>query len=80
MQLRSLALLALLCVGKGSQVGKSDLSLVIASQDLPEKASTPFSTLEDAVPDVLKIGSKEINGIKASVGAYADNDDVESFS
>lgn len=79
MKLIQWALVALsLLEGAALGRGKSDLSLVIGSQELPiSKEASTLPNLEDVVPDVLKANS--VNGIEASLGAYADNDDVESF-
>mmetsp|Transcript_9353 Transcript_9353/g.17271 ORF Transcript_9353/g.17271 Transcript_9353/m.17271 type:complete len:93 (-) Transcript_9353:62-340(-) len=92
MQLRALALLAFVAgFGSAASVesirGKSDLSLVLASKDLPKDANSLLGALPDgkdpvaAVADVLGSAvDKKVNGIEALIGANADNDDVESFS
>ena len=48
------------------------------AQELPQRAAA-VASLRDALPDVMAKAAKEVNGIEATMGAYADNDDVESF-
>mmetsp|Transcript_449 Transcript_449/g.841 ORF Transcript_449/g.841 Transcript_449/m.841 type:complete len:94 (+) Transcript_449:73-354(+) len=92
MQLRVLALLVSLASIAGaadsteSIRGKSDLSPVIASKELPSRKGDLLSGLPEvkdpveAVADVLgDVVDKKVGGVEAQLGANADNDDVESF-
>mmetsp|Transcript_95974 Transcript_95974/g.133229 ORF Transcript_95974/g.133229 Transcript_95974/m.133229 type:complete len:93 (+) Transcript_95974:91-369(+) len=91
MQLRVLALLVSLASIAGaagsteSIRGKSDLSPVIASKELPSRKGDLLSALPEvkdpveAVADVLgDVVDKKVGGVEAQLGD-ADNDDVESF-